>query len=91
MSIKHVDAGPGPTVTSSILSYERTHLREHVDEIATEEPMEIRVLTGAGAEFEIEDATELRLGAEYVLFWGGRPLAIRVTLTSAKGFKTLEM
>lgn len=49
MSIKHVDAGPGPTVTSSILSYERTHVRERVDEIATEEPMEVRVLTGGGA------------------------------------------
>jgi FdhD protein len=50
MSIKHVDVGPGSTVTSSILSYERTHVREHVDEIAVEEPMEVRVLTGIGAE-----------------------------------------
>jgi FdhD protein len=50
MSIKHVDAGPGATVTSSILSYERTHVREHVDEIAVEEPMEIRVQTGVGGE-----------------------------------------
>jgi FdhD protein len=50
MSIKPVTAGPGPTVTSSILCYERAHVREHVDEIATEEPMEVRILTGVGGD-----------------------------------------
>lgn len=37
---------PRPTVHASILSVERTHIRERSDEICVEEPLEIRVLAG---------------------------------------------